>query len=340
MSESDQARADALAAAKQPDFISRLRGYVDIISIDPIQSDDKLYVIRRALTLRSMLARRSKTLFQNGNVEGKCNIDDDVLRAFLCVPSYHHGRRSMEALLDMCALTGRDHFGLAELPSREQLDLHVSSEQFLRPDDREPRDEALVRLLAPLVHERYREMRRHLLPNGNYRDDPSMRAWSGLAPHLKESNRRFVDDIPRKLRMIGCYIGSSNVDGKTPTELSEKEIEKLARIEHERFNGERLASHWQLGDRDPHGKKSPYLRAWTELDREIQEYDIDAVSAIPCHLKAAGRAIHRVARLIENSAGRDGLTPDTPATATATDDPTDTTRSPSAANNTSFPPSN
>jgi hypothetical protein len=243
--------------------------------------------------LRSMLARRSKTLFANGNVEGNCNIDDDVLSAFLRVPSYHHGRRSMEALLDMCALTGRDHFGLAELPSREQLDLHVSSKQFLHPDDREPRDDAFVNLLAPLVHERYRDMKRSLSPNGNHKNDHSMRAWSELEPNLQESNRRFVDDIPRKLRMIGCYIGDIDSD-KTPAELTEDEIRKLARSEHERFNGERLTDHWQLGDRDPRGKRSPYLLAWTELTPEIQEYDIDAVRAIPCHLKAAGRAIYRV----------------------------------------------
>jgi len=47
----------AFKNAKGPDFLSRLRGYVNILGPNPADPDDTVFVIRRAMLLRSLLER-------------------------------------------------------------------------------------------------------------------------------------------------------------------------------------------------------------------------------------------------------------------------------------------
>ena len=58
--------------AKGPDFVSRLRGFVNIKGPDGEMNDDKLFMIRRALLLRSILLRMAKHLFDK---TGKLSIN-------------------------------------------------------------------------------------------------------------------------------------------------------------------------------------------------------------------------------------------------------------------------
>ena len=116
--------------AKGPDFVSRLRGYVNILG--PNQTDeqwDQLFVIRRAMLLRSLIERKTPHLI---NERGEAQIDNGVLRALLKVPRYKHESRSMEAILEMSILTNARKWEQSLLPSKEQLKLHVDEEQFLR----------------------------------------------------------------------------------------------------------------------------------------------------------------------------------------------------------------
>ena len=89
--------------AKGPDFISRLRGYVNILG--PNQTDEKwdlLFIVRRAMLLRSLIERKTPYLIDGS---GEAQIDNGVLRALLKVPRYKHESRSMEAILEMSRLT-------------------------------------------------------------------------------------------------------------------------------------------------------------------------------------------------------------------------------------------
>ena len=78
-------------AAKVPDFISRLKGYLNVLGPNP-QPDqaDPYYVLRRALLLRSMLERDAKQVLRKGQAQ----IDSGVLRAMLMTWRYKHGARS------------------------------------------------------------------------------------------------------------------------------------------------------------------------------------------------------------------------------------------------------
>ena len=52
--------------AKKPDFVSRLRGYVDILGPNKAHADDRAVVLRRALLLRSLLLRKAPQLVARG----------------------------------------------------------------------------------------------------------------------------------------------------------------------------------------------------------------------------------------------------------------------------------
>ena len=49
--------------AKGPDFLSRHRGYVDIKGPNPVDLDDRLFIVRRAIFLRFLLLKNAKNIF-------------------------------------------------------------------------------------------------------------------------------------------------------------------------------------------------------------------------------------------------------------------------------------
>jgi hypothetical protein len=132
------ANRDRELDTKLPDFISRLRGYVNIIGPNPKdgqhpdETTDPHYIVRRAMLLRSLLVRKCDPLLNRGVM----GIDDNVLDAFLRVPSFRHGVRSIEALIDMSILSGKTRFDKSALPPRSQMDMHVEATQFMTLIDR------------------------------------------------------------------------------------------------------------------------------------------------------------------------------------------------------------
>ncbi len=74
-------------------------------------------------------------------------------------------------------------------------------------------------------------------------------------------------------------------------------LDKMARLEHERWNQEKLRAGWRLGPvKDNAAKITPYLVPFDELDPEVQKWDVDAVKVIPGLLKRAGFQIFRFRR--------------------------------------------
>ncbi len=126
----DRKDDDAFKSAKGPDFVSRLRGHLDVRDIS-VDDTDVSYTImfHRAVLLRSLLEIRAPWVIDEAT--GRADIDDSVIDGFLRTPRFKHGIRSMEAIIDMSSTSSHRAFRKSSLPIRSQLEMHVSSKDFL-----------------------------------------------------------------------------------------------------------------------------------------------------------------------------------------------------------------
>jgi hypothetical protein len=125
--DSFKARALELPGAKATDFLSRLRGYVDVLGPNPDSPDDRTFHLRRAILLRAVLQRNAPQIFSGDEMR----IDGSLLAAFLDVPAYLHGSRSLEAIIEMSAISRKLAFERSSLPAVHQLALHVDADAFM-----------------------------------------------------------------------------------------------------------------------------------------------------------------------------------------------------------------
>jgi hypothetical protein len=109
---------------KGPDFISRLRGHINILPVNAEPGEGK-HLMRRAIVLRSLLKRYGFTR----PLSEAAMVHDAVIYALLTINKYRHGVRSMEQIVQMCAPINGD-ITCGSLPSRAQLNMHVDAEEF------------------------------------------------------------------------------------------------------------------------------------------------------------------------------------------------------------------
>jgi hypothetical protein len=120
------AGAPAASETKGKDFISRLRGYLEILSLNEAQRNS--HILRRAVLIRSLVVRFFPNLM---DADRKMIIDRGVLSGLLRTKEYRHGARSIEAIFDMSALSGKRAFNRSDLPMREQLNIHADAQSFM-----------------------------------------------------------------------------------------------------------------------------------------------------------------------------------------------------------------
>ncbi|RAL14738.1 uncharacterized protein BO97DRAFT_465390 [Aspergillus homomorphus CBS 101889] len=212
-------------SVKGPDFVSRLRGYVDIRGPDRLNNLDRMYSIRRAILLRALLERRMNMSSQH------LHVDDTVLAGLLKVPEFNHGARSLEAILDMSRVSGRREFERAALPSEHQLCLHVKSEVFM---DLVRTKDGLPDPLHENVSRKIKERLSSLRINNDYSN------W-GKEILASYDTHTAADDIVRKLRSINCYIvpkpsyPEESLPSSPEPQLKDDEKDRLAREDYERY---------------------------------------------------------------------------------------------------------
>jgi len=277
--------------AKGPDFVSRLRGYINVRGPDPIDDNDRHYMIRRAIIIRFLLKKKASHIF---NPKGECSIDPGILRALIKIPSYKHGIRSIEAILEMSMLSNRSSFEQAALPSAEQLQLHVDSEQFLSLVSRDVILGGSREELARAIHEEFLANQRGKKVEKGI-EKASLVPWGQLSEEYKNTNRQQAEDIPRKLHAINCdFIPVKGRDPKLIT-LTKKEMDTLAKIEHERWVQQKFLQGWSYGkEKNEKMKTHPDLVAWEKLTDEEKQKDFDAVAVIPKYLAKKGFEIYRL----------------------------------------------
>jgi hypothetical protein len=288
-------------AMKLPDFLSRLKGFLNILGPNRLESGDgpteytdPYYVIRRAIILRSNLERFSPQLLKHEGGKKIANIDEGVLRAFLLAKKYRHGARSMAAIIAMSQLAGKTCFERSCLPSETQLSLHVDGLEFSSIVKTIELDRDTVEELARACHAVFYDD----LKAKHYRYGPAIdqkkREHSSLLPYAslpeneKEQNRANVRDIPNKLAMTG-YIFIKGRGSEKTAEFSPGEIEKLAKLEHDRYVKQKFTDGWKQASKTDKSKKlHRFLVDWDILPETEKEKDRVLVRGIPQILARAG----------------------------------------------------
>ena len=304
--------------AKVPDFISRLKGFLNIIGPNRQTGremrGDPFYVVRRAVVLRTIIQRKAPQLIRNDGGRKVVCIDPGLLHAFLRTKKYVHGIRSMEAIVLMSQLAGRTSFERSSLPSETQLNLHVDGPEFLSLMHRAELDQGhigqsgrrgyarycahsgdgLIEELAEAAHEVFCQSlkaqgyRYGRVTREGMRTHSSLVPWSMLQEDEKEQNRGYVRDIVKKLASIEYTVRAAR-SGEHARGLSKTEIEKLARLEHMRWMQAKQAAGWKHARRtDKIRKLHRCLVPWAKLPQREQDKDRVLVQAIPKILAKAG----------------------------------------------------
>ena len=261
--------------AKGPDFISRLRGYVNILG--PNQTDeywDQLFIVRRAMLLRSLIERKTPDLLDSS---GEAGIDNGVIRAMLKVPRYKHESRSMEAILEMSRLTNASIWEQALLPSKEQLRLHVDEEQFYRYLMYDSFfSEKIDNIAAALYHNRAL-----LCESDRKAKKIDGETWDHLSEEVRKYIHNQVRHIPGALSRIGYELISVNEQPKN-IKFSSNELDMLAEYEHKKISLEKKVDGWKYGpEYDENNKKDPMLVSWDNLDSHNQNQIMESIKAWP-----------------------------------------------------------
>lgn len=302
-------------AVKGPDFVSRLRGYVNVKGPNPWgpaadegapARGDVAHLIRRAILLRSLLERSYERLIDP--ISGTASISPGVVSAFLRVKAFHHGARSLEAVVSMSAIAAADYFGVAELPSPDLLDLHVTPDFMDLIQGREL-ELAVIEATATAIHASWRgERERRGWRWGPTRDDaqkihPRLVAYAALTEPEKEANRTPARVTVAKLDQIGYRIVPAQplILADEFSGFTSEERTTLMEIEHEIWLRDHLLRGYAYAaETNDRLRLHKDITAFERLSEEDTALDAAVVDSLPSALSNAGYRIARIARITHN----------------------------------------
>ena len=147
-------------------------------------------------------------------------------------------------------------------------------------------------VLARAVHEDYVVQRKR---EGSYSpENPAHYAWDRLDEGYRDSCRQQADHIRVKLRTVSCHAAPPQAGREPVGAFTAEEVELLAKMEHARWNADKLLAGWTYGpERDNDNKIHPCIVPWADLTEEIREYDREAVRNVPYLLGLIGRQVVR-----------------------------------------------
>jgi hypothetical protein len=102
-----------------------------------------------------------------------------------------------------------------------------------------------------------------------------------------------VEFYEHLLNQVGLNIRKSDNPKIFPLDESFKDLDRLAQLEHARWNAERLLAGWRYGaTKDIKKKLNPYIVKWEELSEEIRKYDYDPIKNVPVLLAKIGYEVY------------------------------------------------
>jgi hypothetical protein len=145
----------------------------------------------------------------------------------------------------------------------------------------------LTERLARQFHQRY------LAAPHLHTSDASGVDWWELSESMRNANRAQVQGIAAKMQVLECVIAVRNGEDAI---ITEEELERIARHEHERWCLERAGQGWRHGqERDDRRRRHPDLVDWDELSEDSREKAREAVRSMSDMLADEGFTIVRLA---------------------------------------------
>ncbi len=282
---------------KGPDFVSRLHGYLNVLGPNRLEKCegqninrgndnnpvDICFPLRRALILRVILQL-------NDNEE--MDIDRGLLTALLEIDMYKHGSRSLEKMVLQTKGSGPNGLSRSNLPSSEQLSLHVDYDNFIGLVNRDLPFKMKSEDLAPAIHEYYRQLGKKEGWTMEYDMD-----YAGLPDEIKGDNIAAAERLPEVLGLVGLVVVSEEQQQKAvDTEVLEKNLKKsielLSEAEHDGWMEQKFRNGWVFGlSRDDDKKIQNALIPYIDLSETDKGKDRDAVLNYPDIVKMAGYKI-------------------------------------------------
>lgn len=290
----------AFVKAKGPDFVSRLKGILNIRSLNRTDVSDRSYIIRRAMVLRTQIVRNVPSIYDAQT--GRVNISHSLLSALLRVSEYRHDARSLGFVLAMCRLSREKRFTPSNLPMDTQLDIHLDVEDFRRKLIFEQIMGQMVETYARTAHENYQKrwLEMQSLQTEPTVPDTALREeladWDSLKECYKESYRSRIRYMGEYLVSFDTRIGIRPMEPNSAdaiTELYGPDLEELARVEHERWMNDKFMDGWQSGDPDPELKHSTQLVPYEELSEETRDFIRREIRQMPLLLREIGYELYR-----------------------------------------------
>lgn len=298
----DEESTVSFQRVKGPDFVSRLKGILNIKGPNPTSVTDRRHIIRRALLLRNLFEGQAQNFY---NAEtGRVNISRRLLRALLRVSEFRHGSRSMEFIIGMSRKAGISRYTPSCLPLAEQLDIHLDVTDFMSKLSFEQLMGDMVDQYARIAHESYRSERiEHAINFGMPQDEITriqsedrMADWDDLNELYKENKRSQIRYLGERFDRFNTGIGLRPIlpgAADTISELYGPVLEQLSLLEHQRWMLDKQANGWSLGKLDVQLRKHPDMLPYEELDESVKDYVRVSVRNIPSYLKAIGYELYR-----------------------------------------------
>ena len=285
----------AFKRLKGPDFVGRLSGYLNVLGPnrrgkydtkkDNWLNDDNpvdiCFPLRRALSLRVILGL-------NDNEE--MDIDKGLLTALLEIDRYKHGTRSLEKIVILTKGSGSKGLMRSNLPSSEQLSLHVDCDNFMSLVNRDLPFKMKSEDLAPAIHDNYRQICKE---KGMPIKEDYDREYSELSEEIMTDNLAAAERIPEVLSLVGLMVVPEGHQLKAiDTKVLEDNIELLAEAEHNGWLDQKLNNGWSYGESRNDSKKiHNLLIPYSKLLEQDKEKDRNSVRSYPEIVKMAGYKI-------------------------------------------------
>ncbi len=232
------AHKEYFRSAKGPDFISRLRGHMNIRGVN----DGPYRSLRRAIILRLAVERVAPNLLDDDKKIPDASLSYDLIDQILGVGRFRHGARSVEALVEMS--TRSDPPQLSKIPAEVQanhVDLGPLSDRViaLSAGGREGDYEASLDEVWPVVAARLLELGAGLVYGGGEQKQGftekliNARLPKSLGSDDEPSEDLFARPRPSRVTWVRRAPGRvkgplhERVDVKDLPGLSERELSEL-----------------------------------------------------------------------------------------------------------------